>query len=153
MAAQTLANAHSIVIDEAKLPSKQVAIRIYDAKKTLLLNLLVNTDTNSRSLVTIKNPPPPPARTLVMSVAPPAPSIPDNSPAGTVVATATVQYSDGTVPAVGAITLTSSDPSFIAVRGMQLVLARSLTVGDDGTKQLSITAADAAGAAVKMRLF
>jgi hypothetical protein len=151
MAPQTIANAHSIVIDEAKLASKQVAIRIYDAKKTLLLNLLVNTDTNSRSLVTIKNPPPPPPRTMVMSIAPPSPSIPDNSPAGTVVATATVQYSDGSTPA--AVTLTSSDPSFIAVQGMQLVLARSLAVGDDGTKQLSIIASDGAGAAAEMRLF
>ena len=151
MATQTLSNAHSIVIDEAKLASKQVAIRIYDAHNTQLLNLVVNTDTSAGSLVTIKNPAPPPPRTLVMSIAPPSPSVPDNSPAGTVVATATVQYSDGTTPA--AVTLTSSDPSFIAVRGMQLVLARALTSGDDGTQHLSITAADGLGAALVMRLF
>jgi hypothetical protein len=95
-------------------------------------------------------PPPPPAHTLVLSLTAPA-QILDSSPKGTVISTATVKYSDGTLPA--AVTLTSSDPTFLAVNGMQLVLARALTSADDGTHHVTITASDGLGLTATMRLF
>jgi hypothetical protein len=64
-------------------------------------------------------------------------SIPDNSPAGFVVATATVKTSDGS-PFTGALAL-AGDPIF-AVEGMQVVLARALTSADDGTRYAMVTA-------------
>jgi hypothetical protein len=92
----------------------------------------------------------PPPHMLVLSLTAPA-QILDSSPKGTVISTATVKYSDGTTPA--AVTLTSSDPTFLAVNGMQLVLARALTSADDGTHHVTITASDGLGLTATMRLF
>ena len=75
--------------------------------------------------------------------------IPDNSPAGTLIATASVTMSDGSAFA-GIVS--SSNPSFIAVSGMKLVLARALSPADDGTQNVVITATTAAGATAAMRL-
>jgi hypothetical protein len=65
------------------------------------------------------------------------PKIPDNSPAGTVVATATV----GMAPAVARFTgpLYSSNPLFTA-QGLNVVLARKVTPADDGMPTATITA-------------
>jgi hypothetical protein len=90
-------------------------------------------------------------RTLVLSLSPLPGQIDDASPAGLVLSTATVKYSDGTLPA--SITLTSSDPSLIGINGAQVVLARALTSADDGTHHVTITASDGLGAAATMRLF
>jgi hypothetical protein len=76
-------------------------------------------------------------------------SIPDNSLAGTVIATASVTMSDGS-QFTG--TLTSSDTSGIfAISGMSVVTGRALTAADDGPHATAITATQN-GAAVKMRL-
>jgi hypothetical protein len=94
---------------------------------------------------------PPLARTLVLSLSPLPSQIDDGAPAGLVLSTATVKYSDGTTPAN--VTLSSSDPSFVAVQGMQLVLARALTSADDGHHNVTISASDGLAAAVMVRLF
>jgi hypothetical protein len=92
-----------------------------------------------------------PARTLVLTLSPVTVSVPDTAPAGTALATATVKYSDGTLPA--AVTLTSSDPAFIAIKGMQLVSARALTAADDGAHPMTVTASDGLGVIATARLF
>jgi hypothetical protein len=108
--------------------------------------------------ITVTGTAPPPPPTLVLSISPPAPRISDTAPMGTVVATIGVKYSDGT-PA--AVTLTSSMPTLFAVNGMNVVLARALTIADAGpnetdrTYNVVITATDNAGIApaATMRLF
>ena len=62
--------------------------------------------------------------------------LPDNSPAGTAVAMATVKYSDGSK---GPCYLTSSD-SMLTGNGCNIVTARALTKADDGTHNAVITA-------------
>ena len=65
-------------------------------------------------------------------------TMPDNAPAGAVIATANVTMSDGS-QFNG--TLTSSDTSgFFAISGLNIVTARALTSADDGTHSTVITA-------------
>jgi len=63
--------------------------------------------------------------------------IPDNSPLGTIVASVTVTMSPPRAPFSSV--LVSSDPMF-TFRGMDVVLARPLTKGDDGLHKTRITA-------------
>jgi hypothetical protein len=63
--------------------------------------------------------------------------IPDNSPAGTYLATVSVATFDG-LPFAGI--LTTSDTNFFAISGMNVVTARALTPADDGTHTTVITA-------------
>jgi hypothetical protein len=67
-----------------------------------------------------------------------SPTIPDNAPAGTVIATANVTMSDGSQFAG---TLTTSNTSFFAISGLNIVTAKALTSADDGTQSTVITAA------------
>ncbi len=60
----------------------------------------------------------------------------DNAPAGTVIASAVVTMSDGSM-FTG--TLTSSDP-FFAISELDIVTASALTSADDGTHTTTITA-------------
>jgi hypothetical protein len=64
-------------------------------------------------------------------------TIADNAPAGTLLATATVAMSDGS-QFTG--TLTTSDTSFFAISGLNIVTARALTSADDGPHTTVITA-------------
>jgi len=64
-------------------------------------------------------------------------AIPDNAPAGTLVANVIVATSDGS-PFTGHLTI-AGDPIF-AVAGMQIVLARALTQADDGPHNATVTA-------------
>jgi hypothetical protein len=66
-----------------------------------------------------------------------SPTISDNTPAGTVIATANVTMSDGS-QFQG--TLTTSDTNFFAISGLNIVTARAVTSGDDGTRSTVITA-------------
>lgn len=88
---------------------------------------------------------------LVLSLSPLPAQINDDSPAGMVLSTATVTYTDGTVPT--SISLTSSAPTFVAVKGMQLVLARALTAADDGSHNVTIQASDGLGATAAALMF
>lgn len=58
------------------------------------------------------------------------PTIPDNAPAGTLVATASVVMSDGSAYKG---TVTSSNPLFVG-SGVNILTARALVPTDDGTK-------------------
>jgi hypothetical protein len=86
-------------------------------------------------------PPPPPSSGPVptaITLSPASATTPDNSPAGTVLTTATVTMSDGS-QFTG--TLTSSDTSgFFAISGPNIVTARALTSADDGPHSTVITA-------------
>jgi hypothetical protein len=66
-----------------------------------------------------------------------SPTIPDNAPAGTVIATANVTMSDGS-QFTG--TLTTSNTSFFAISGLNIVTAQALTPAADGTQSTVITA-------------
>jgi hypothetical protein len=69
----------------------------------------------------------------------PAGTFMDNSPAGTVLATAVVTMSDGSTNFSG--TLSSSDTTgFFAISGMNIVTAKALTSANDGTQSTVITA-------------
>jgi hypothetical protein len=81
-------------------------------------------------------PPTPTAITLTLA----SPSIPDNSPAGTLIATANVTMSDGS-QFKG--TLTTSNTDIYAISGLNIVTARALTPADDGTHPTVITASQA----------
>jgi hypothetical protein len=72
-----------------------------------------------------------------ITLSPASPTIPDNTRAGTVIATANVTMSDGS-QFQG--TLSSSDTNFFAISGLNIVTARALTSGDDGTRSTVITA-------------
>ena len=65
------------------------------------------------------------------------PQIPDNSPAGTIVAKAAVTMSPAGATFTGP--LVSSDPLF-AAQGADIVLSRAVTPADDGTPAATITA-------------
>ncbi len=78
------------------------------------------------------------ASPLVIAFSQPTPTLADNTPAGTVISTVAVTYSDGTTP--GSVTLTSSNPSLAVINGTNVVLARDLTTADDGLHIVSITA-------------
>ena len=75
-----------------------------------------------------------------ITLTPASATIPDNAPAGTVVATASVTMSDGS-QFTGA--LTTSNTNLFAISGMNIVTARALTPSDDGTQSTVITAAQA----------
>ena len=79
---------------------------------------------------------PPPTPTAI-TLSPASATIPDNSPAGTVIATAAVTMSDGSQFAG---TLTTSNTSFFAISGLNIITARALTSADDGTQSTVITA-------------
>jgi hypothetical protein len=65
-------------------------------------------------------------------------SLPDNSPAGTTVATFSISMSDGSSFAG---TLAASPSSSVAISGgTRLVLARALTSADDGSQQWGVSA-------------
>jgi hypothetical protein len=64
-------------------------------------------------------------------------TIPDNAPAGTVIATANVTMSDGS-QFTG--TLTTSNTTFFAISGLNIVTAQALTSANDGTQSTVITA-------------
>ena len=73
-----------------------------------------------------------------ITFSPANPTMPDNAPAGAVIATANVTMSDGS-QFNG--TLTSSDTSgFFAISGLSIVTARALTSADDGAHSTVITA-------------
>jgi hypothetical protein len=67
----------------------------------------------------------------------------DNASAGTVLATAVVAMSDGSQFRG---TLTTSDTTFFAISGMNIVTARALTSADDGAHSTTITAQQGAQA-------
>ena len=75
-----------------------------------------------------------------ITLTPASSTIPDNAPAGTVVATANVAMSDGSQ--FSGI-LTTSNADTFAISGMNIVTARALTPSDDGTHSTVITAAQA----------
>jgi hypothetical protein len=68
-------------------------------------------------------------------------TIPDNAPAGTVIATAHVTMSDGS-QFTG--TLATSDTNFFTISGLNIVTARAFTSADDGTHSTVITASQGA---------
>jgi hypothetical protein len=72
-----------------------------------------------------------------ITLSPANPTIADNSPAGTMIATATVTMSDGSQFA-GA--LATSNTSFFAISGLNIVTAQALTSANDGTQSTVITA-------------
>jgi hypothetical protein len=72
-----------------------------------------------------------------ITLSPASATIPDNAPAGTLVATANVTMSDGS-QFKG--TLTTSNTNLFAISGMKIVTARALTSADDGTQSTVITA-------------
>jgi hypothetical protein len=75
-----------------------------------------------------------------------SPTIPDNAPAGTVIATANVTMSDGS-QFTG--TLTSSNTSFFAISVLNVVTAQGLTSAMDGTQSTVITATQGSQALAK----
>jgi hypothetical protein len=90
--------------------------------------------------VTVASPPPPPPSPpypIAITVTPATSTIADNSPAGTLLATAMVTMSDGS-RFTGA--MTTSDTSFFAISGLNIVTARALTSADDGIHTTTITA-------------
>jgi hypothetical protein len=67
------------------------------------------------------------------------PTVPDNAPAGTVLATVNVTMSQDGSQFTGALTV-SDTTGFFALSGMKIVTARALTSADDGTHTTVITA-------------
>jgi hypothetical protein len=74
---------------------------------------------------------------IAITLSPASVTIPDNAPAGTLIATANVTMSDGSQ---FARTLTTSNTSFFAISGLNIVTARALTSANDGTQSTVITA-------------
>ena len=72
-----------------------------------------------------------------ITLSPASVTIPDNAPAGTLLATAAVTMSDGS-QFTG--TLTTSNTSFFAISGLNIVTAKALTLANDGTQSTVITA-------------
>jgi hypothetical protein len=68
-------------------------------------------------------------------------TIPDNAPAGTLIATANVTMSDGSQFAG---TLTTSNTDLYAISGLNIVTARAMTSADDGAHATTITASQGA---------
>jgi hypothetical protein len=77
------------------------------------------------------------ATPTTITLSPANPTIPDNTPAGTVIATTNVTMSDGS-QFQG--TLMSSDTNFFAISGLNIVTARAVTSADDGMHSTVITA-------------
>jgi hypothetical protein len=86
-------------------------------------------------------PPPSPATPIAITLSPANATIPDNAPAGTLVATAHVSMSDGS-QFTGA--LTTSNTNLFAMSGLNVVTARALTSVDDGSQSTVITASQGA---------
>ena len=84
--------------------------------------------------------PTPTAITLALASA----TIPDNAPAGTLIATANVTMSDGS-QFKGVLTTSNTD--IYAISGLNIVTARALTPGDDGTHPTVIMASQGGQAA------
>jgi hypothetical protein len=76
-----------------------------------------------------------------ITLSPASATIPDNAPAGTVIATANVTMSDSSQFAG---TLTTSNTSFFAISGLNIVTAQALTPANDGTQSTVITASQGA---------
>jgi hypothetical protein len=72
-----------------------------------------------------------------ITLSPASVTIPDNAPAGTLVATANVTMSDGS-QFKG--TLTTSNTNLFAISGLNIVTARAFTSTDDGAFSTVITA-------------
>jgi hypothetical protein len=72
-----------------------------------------------------------------ITLSPASATIPDNAPAGTLIATANVTMSDGSQFAGS---LTTSDTNFFAISGQNIVTARAFTSADDGARSTVITA-------------
>jgi hypothetical protein len=77
------------------------------------------------------------ATPTAITLSPASVTIPDNAPAGTLLATAAVTMSDGS-QFTG--TLTTSNASFFAISGLNIVTAQALTSAADGTQSTVITA-------------
>jgi hypothetical protein len=154
------ASAPPFVLDADMAPffavtSKQAIMTAWTSQPpagTYAVHVTLGTEVNAEDawFEIIVTPAAAPAKTLVLSVIPESiPSLPDNTPAGAVLAQMSVQYSDGS-PFSG--TITSSMPSLLAVDGMQLVTARALAPGDDGPKNVVITATDGQGLTATVRV-
>jgi len=74
---------------------------------------------------------------IAITLNPASATIPDNAPAGTVIASANVTMSDGSQ--FSGI-MTTSDTNFFAISGNNIITARALTAADDGAHFTSITA-------------
>jgi hypothetical protein len=72
-----------------------------------------------------------------ITLSPASATIPDNAPAGTVIATANVTMSDGS-QFKG--TVTSSNTDLFTISGLNIVTARALTPADDGARSTVVTA-------------
>jgi hypothetical protein len=86
------------------------------------------------------------ATPTAITLSPASATIPDNAPAGTVIATANVTMSDGS-QFTG--TLTTSNTSFFAISGLNIVTAQALTSAADGTQSTVITAVQGTQALAK----
>jgi hypothetical protein len=84
-------------------------------------------------------PPPPPPVTLSISFDPAMPTIPDNTPIGTVLTHITVTMSDGSIftGSLGFGTPYGSDSGVCALQGMEVLLG---AVPPDGVQNCTITA-------------
>jgi hypothetical protein len=86
------------------------------------------------------------ATPIGITISPASATIPDNAPAGTVIATASVTMSDGS-QFTG--TLMTSNTSFFAISGLNIVTAQALTSEADGTQSTVITATQGSQALAK----
>ena len=77
------------------------------------------------------------ATPTAITLSPTSATIPDNAPAGTLIATANVTMSDGSQFAG---TLATSNTNFFAISGLNIVTARALSSADDGAQSTVITA-------------
>jgi hypothetical protein len=98
---------------------------------SIVANVLAMSST--QTAWTLSAPPSPTAITL----SPASVTIPDNAPAGTLIATAAVTMSDGSTFSG---TLTTSDTNYFSVSGLNIVTARAFTSADDGARSTVITA-------------
>lgn len=74
---------------------------------------------------------------VAVALSPSSSTLPDNTPAGTVISTVTITMSDNSA-FHGSLT---SNRSLFAISGMNVIAARNFTAGDDGLSQTTITAA------------
>lgn len=144
MSQSIIANAHSVIIDESKLGSKHLAIRVYDVQKRQLLNLIINMDTTSPGLVMTIPPGPTPARPKTVVVTPPTVTVSDNSPVGTSLSTISVAMSDGSAFS-GSLSIAANN--MVGLSGGKAVLTRALATSDDGAHSCGITATQGGGSA------
>ncbi len=100
---------------------------------SIVSNVLAMSST--QTVWTISAPPSPSPTAITLS--PVGATVPDNAPAGTLLATAKVTMSDGSQFAG---TLTTSDTNFFTISGSNIVTARAFTSADDGARSTVITA-------------